>query len=153
MTRIRAANPDMQLIALREGLPRRSPRAHGHFAAHHDPLIPLSRLQPDWQAVLPLVGLGGHAALLQCPLPFLAIVMTVVASRQPATGGMPVAEAMSRPENVPRILDQWWPWLAVAGGMHMLYIVESKKLLDQIARVWRERQPRATTLGSSFAQI
>jgi cytochrome c oxidase subunit I len=72
-------------------------------------------LRPDWQGVLPLVGLGGILLFISSLSYFLNILMTVAASRQPAAVGIPAAEAMAGPEGAPRILDQWWPWLVAAG--------------------------------------
>jgi cytochrome c oxidase subunit 1 len=104
---------------------------------------PYLALQPDWQAVLPLVGLGGTLLFISALSYFLNIVMTVVASPQAATVEMPVAEVMSGPEDALRILDQWWPWLAVTGllillayGPTIAQLVSTVRLQAPGYRVW-----------------
>ncbi|MFQ5847247.1 MAG: b(o/a)3-type cytochrome-c oxidase subunit 1 [Candidatus Methylomirabilales bacterium] len=74
-------------------------------------------LQPEWHSALSLVGIGGTILFISAMLYFANIVLTVVASRKPAVGEVPFAEALSGPENAPAILDRWRPWLALAGVM------------------------------------
>jgi cytochrome c oxidase subunit 1 len=92
------------------GMPRRTMIGSASYLA----------LQPDWQGVLPLVGLGGTLLFLSSLGYFLNIVMTVATSRQPAAIEIPAAEVLAGPEGAPRILDRWWPWLAVAGFLILL---------------------------------
>ncbi|HXH10597.1 MAG TPA: b(o/a)3-type cytochrome-c oxidase subunit 1 [Alphaproteobacteria bacterium] len=77
-------------------------------------------LQPDWHGDLPVVALGGTLLFISALFYFVNVAMTVVASRQPSTLEIPAAEAMSGPEEAPRILDRWWPWLAVTGLLILL---------------------------------
>lgn len=100
-------------------------------------------LQPDWQAVLPFVGLGGTLLFISAVCYFINIIMTVAASRQPAAVEIPAAEALAGPEEAPRILDRWWPWLAVAGllillayGPTIAEIVSTTPLNAPGYRVW-----------------
>jgi hypothetical protein len=46
--------------------------------------------------------------------------MTVAASRQPVAVEIPGSTAPTVIEEGPRILDRWWPWLAVAGVLTLL---------------------------------
>lgn len=71
-------------------------------------------LQPEWQSSLPLVGIGGTILFVSAILYFGNMLLTVVASREPAVVEVPFAEALSGPENAPVILDRWRPWLALA---------------------------------------
>lgn len=71
-------------------------------------------LQPSWQTVLPLVGIGGTILSVSALLYFLNLVLTLVASRQPAPAAPEFAQALSGPEHAPAILDRWRPWLALA---------------------------------------
>jgi cytochrome c oxidase subunit 1 len=70
--------------------------------------------QPEWKAVLPLVGIGGSVLFLSAVLYFANLVLTVAASRAPAPAVPAFAEALSGPEHAPAILDRWRPWLALA---------------------------------------
>lgn len=71
-------------------------------------------LRPDWQALLPLVGIGGVILFTSGLLFFVNIVMTWAAGRRPARVEVPVAEALHGPETGPVVLDRWRPWLTVA---------------------------------------
>jgi cytochrome c oxidase subunit 1 len=77
-------------------------------------------LQPDWHADLPLVGLGGTLLFISALFYFVNMGMTVVASRQPAAVEIPTATAVNGPDEAPRLLDRWWPWLAVTGLLILL---------------------------------
>jgi cytochrome c oxidase subunit 1 len=100
-------------------------------------------LRPDWQGVLPLVGLGGTLLFISSLSYFINIIMTVAASRQPAAVEMPAADVMAGPEGAPRILDRWWPWLVVAGllilvayGPTIAELVSTSPLSAPGYRVW-----------------
>jgi cytochrome c oxidase subunit 1 len=104
---------------------------------------PYLTLRPDWQADLPMVGLGGTLLFLSALFYFINIGMTVAVSRRPAQVEMPAAEALSGPEEAPRILDRWWPWLAVAGllillayGPTIAQLVSTSPLNAPGYRVW-----------------
>jgi cytochrome c oxidase subunit 1 len=115
------------------GMPRRTMIGSASYLA----------LQPDWQGVLPLVGLGGTLLFISSLCYFLNIVMTVAASRQPAAIEIPAAEVLAGPEGAPRILDRWWPWLVVAGllillayGPTIAELVSTSPLSAPGYRVW-----------------
>jgi cytochrome c oxidase subunit 1 len=100
-------------------------------------------LHPEWQNELPKVGLGGTLLFISALFYFVNLIMTVVASRQPAVVEVPAAEAMAGPEEAPKILDRWWPWLAVAGllillayGPTIAYLVSTSPLNAPGYRVW-----------------
>jgi cytochrome c oxidase subunit 1 len=100
-------------------------------------------LQPNWQADLPMVALGGTLLFISALFYFVNMAMTVAVSRRPAALDIPSAEAVSGPEEAPRILDQWWPWLAVAGllillayGPTIAQLVSTTPLSSPGYRVW-----------------
>ena len=73
-----------------------------------------SYLQPEWKALLPLVGIGGSILFVSSLLYFVNLVTTLVASRAPAPAPPEFAEALSGPDHAPAILDRWRPWIALA---------------------------------------
>lgn len=100
-------------------------------------------LQAEWKAVLPLVGIGGAILFLSALLYFLNLVLTLVASREPAPEMPRFAEALSGPEHAPAILDRWRPWLALAAvliaiayGPTLVRLVGVTALTAPGLRVW-----------------
>jgi cytochrome c oxidase subunit 1 len=92
------------------GMPRRTMIGASTYLALH----------PEWHSELPKVGLGGTLLFISALCYFVNLIMTVVASRQPAVVEVPAAEAVGGPEEAPKILDCWWPWPAVAGLLILL---------------------------------
>ena len=70
--------------------------------------------QPEWKALLPLVGVGGSLLFVSGILYLLNLLLTVTLSRHPAPDVPGFAESMSGPEDAPAFLDRLRPWLAVA---------------------------------------
>jgi len=100
-------------------------------------------VQPEWQAVLPLVGVGGTLLFVSSLAYFLNLALTLVAARGPAPAVPEFAEALSGPEHAPAILDRWRPWLAVAGvliaiayGPTLLRLALTTPLPSPGFRVW-----------------
>ncbi len=100
-------------------------------------------LQPEWRAVLPLVGIGGTILFVSSVLYFLNLGLTLVASRAPSPGIPPFAEALSGPEHAPAILDRWRPWLAMAAvliaiayGPTLVRLVTTTSFNAPGLRVW-----------------
>ena len=100
-------------------------------------------MQPEWKALLPLVGLGGAVLFLSSILFFLNLLLTWAVSRSPAPAPPAFAEAMSGPENAPAILDRWRPWIvtafvliAVAYGPTLLRLALTTPLNAPGFRVW-----------------
>ena len=73
-----------------------------------------SYLQPEWKALLPLVGIGGSILFLSSMLYFVNLVLTLTVSRAPAPAVPEFAEALSGPDHAPAALDRWRPWLVLA---------------------------------------
>ncbi len=100
-------------------------------------------VQPEWKAVLPLVGLGGSVLFLSALLYFVNLALTVVASRAPAPAMPAFAEALSGPDHAPVILDRWRPWLALAAlliavayGPTLVRLAITTPLTTPGMRVW-----------------
>ncbi|MBI4270409.1 MAG: cbb3-type cytochrome c oxidase subunit I [Candidatus Rokubacteria bacterium] len=71
-------------------------------------------VQPEWKALLPLVGVGASLLFLSSLAFFLNLVLTLVASRAPAPAVPAFTEALSGADHAPAILDRWRPWIALA---------------------------------------
>jgi len=73
-------------------------------------------VQPEWKALLPLVGVGASLLFLSSLAFFLNLVLTLVVSRAPAPAPAVPAftEALSGADHAPAILDRWRPWIALA---------------------------------------
>jgi cytochrome c oxidase subunit 1 len=77
-------------------------------------------VQPEWQAPLACVGIGGVILFLSGVFLFVNVLMMVFAGRRlpvEETPDMPVAEAVSGPEAGPSWLSEWKPWLAVTSAL------------------------------------
>jgi cytochrome c oxidase subunit I len=94
-------SPALHELGLR-GMPRRSAIGHAVY------------VQPDWKALLPLVGIGGALLFISALLYFLNLVLTATAGRAPAPAMPAFADATSGPEYAPAFLDRWRPWIALA---------------------------------------
>jgi cytochrome c oxidase subunit 1 len=100
-------------------------------------------VQPEWQAALALVGIGGTILFVSAMLYFANMLLTAVASREPAAVEVPFAQALSGPEHAPAILDRWRPWLVLAGvliaiayGPTMIRLVTTTPFTTPGFRVW-----------------
>jgi cytochrome c oxidase subunit 1 len=115
------------------GMPRRTMIGASTYLALH----------PEWHNELPKVGLGGTLLFISALCYFVNLIMTVVASRRVAVVEVPGARALAGPEGAPKLLDRWWPWLAVAGllillayGPTIAYLVSTSPLNSPGYRVW-----------------
>ena len=100
-------------------------------------------IQPEWQALRPLVGIGGSILFVSALLYFLNMLLTCVASHAPAPETPAFAEALSGPEEGPAILDRWRPWLVLtaiflilAYGHPLIHLISNTPLNVPGMRVW-----------------
>jgi cytochrome c oxidase subunit 1 len=100
-------------------------------------------IQPSWQGVMPFVAIGGSVMFLSAMLYFLNLLMTCLASRQPAPEPPAFAEAVSGPEDAPDFLDRWRPWLVItavfivlAYGHTLFHLISDTPLNVPGMRVW-----------------
>ncbi len=100
-------------------------------------------IQPEWQTLRPLVGIGGSLLFVSALLYFLNMLLTCVASHAPAPETPAFAEALSGPEEGPAILDRWRPWLVLtavllilAYGHPLVHLVSNTPLNVPGMRVW-----------------
>lgn len=100
-------------------------------------------IQPEWRGMMPLVGIGGSIMFVSAMLYFLTLLLTWVASRQPAPEVPAFAEAISGPEAAPVWLDRLQPWLAlsvlfilIAYGHTLLHLLVDTPLNVPGLRVW-----------------
>jgi cytochrome c oxidase subunit 1 len=114
-----------------EGMPRRT-------------MISMAPYVTDaWRKVLPLVGIGGSVMFVSALLYFLNLILTCVASRQPAPEAPAFADVLSGPEEAPAVLDRLRPWLVmtvvlivIAYGPTLVRIVTHTPLNIPGMRVW-----------------
>jgi cytochrome c oxidase subunit 1 len=94
-------SPTLHELGLR-GMPRRTM------------ISQVSYMQPEWQALLPLVGIGGFLLFASAGLYFLNVALTMVASDRTPQPAVEFAETLSGADQAPVFLDRWRPWLALA---------------------------------------
>ncbi len=73
-----------------------------------------SYLQPEWQALLPWVAVGGTLLFVSGILYLLNLLLTVTAGRAPAPAVPEFAESAAPPEEGPALLNRLRPWVVVA---------------------------------------
>lgn len=100
-------------------------------------------LQPEWEPLRLLVGIGGSLLFLSAMLYFCNLLLTCVASRQPAPAAPAFAEALSGPEAAPAVLDRLRPWLVISAlfillayGPTLVHLLSSTPLNIPGRRVW-----------------
>ena len=123
-------SPTLHQLGL-AGMPRRTAIGHASY------------LQPEWTALLPLVGIGGVLLFASALLYFATIALTVLASRREPQPVLEFAQALSGADHAPAFLDRWRPWLAltalliiVAYGPTLLRLVATTPLSSPGFRVW-----------------
>lgn len=100
-------------------------------------------LQPDWQPLRLLVGIGGTLLFVSALLYLTNMLLTWRASVAPAPDVPAFAEALSGPEEAPAMLDRWQPWLLLtvlflllAYAHPLWHLVQSTPLNVPGMRVW-----------------
>jgi cytochrome c oxidase subunit 1 len=98
---------------------------------------------PEWQAILPLVGIGGTVLFISGVLYVLNLLLTATVAPRATVAPVPFAQAVAGPETAPAVLDRWRPWLAVmavlivlAYGPTLVQLVTMTPLNTPPRRVW-----------------
>jgi cytochrome c oxidase subunit 1 len=73
-----------------------------------------SYFQPEWQALLPWVAVGGTLLFISGILYLLNLLLTVTAGRAPAPAVPEFAESAAPPEEGPALLNRLRPWVVMA---------------------------------------
>ncbi|NWG21823.1 MAG: b(o/a)3-type cytochrome-c oxidase subunit 1 [Chloroflexi bacterium] len=71
-------------------------------------------MQPEWQPLLPFVMIGALIMFVSAILYYLNMIMTITAGKKEAVPMAPFARAISGPEDSPRVLDNFKPWLTIS---------------------------------------
>jgi cytochrome c oxidase subunit 1 len=71
-------------------------------------------LQPEWQVIMPLIGIGAILMFVSAIFYYLNMVMTIYAGKPQENPAIPWAKAISKAEEAPVILDRWRPWIIIA---------------------------------------
>jgi len=123
-------SPTLHELGLR-GMPRRT--AIGH----------ISYMQPQWETLLPLVGIGGAILFLSALLFFLNVVLTATVALRAPQPVPEFADTVSGPDHAPAFVDHWQPWLAtaiilivIAYGPTLVRLAVTTPLTTPGLRVW-----------------
>ena len=123
-------SPTLHELGLR-GMPRRT--AIGH----------ISYMQPQWETLLPLVGIGGAILFLSALLFFLNVVLTATVALRAPQPVPEFADTVSGPDHAPAFVYHWQPWLAtaiilivIAYGPTLVRLAVTTPLTTPGLRVW-----------------
>ena len=75
---------------------------------------PYLQSMPEWQALLPYVGIGATIMFVSAILYYVNMIMTIFKGTPDTSTEIPFSKAVSGPSDVPAVLDRWKPWLAMA---------------------------------------
>jgi cytochrome c oxidase subunit 1 len=106
------------------GAPRRTPLGVA-------PYVP-----EEWSGHLLRVGLGGAILLVSAVMFVVIIARTAYQKERLPVGAeieIPVAESMQDPQETPRWLDNWVPW--IIGTVVLILVAYGPQLVDQIANI------------------
>lgn len=65
----------------------------------------------EWSLLLPLTMIGGLIMFVSAILFFTNILLTLAIGKSEPNQEIPFAKAISGPEDVPTVLDRFWPWV------------------------------------------
>ena len=100
-------------------------------------------MQPQWETLLPLVGIGGAILFLSALLFFLNVVLTATVALRAPQPVPEFADTVSGPDHAPAFVDHWQPWLAtaiilivIAYGPTLVRLAVTTPLTTPGLRVW-----------------
>jgi cytochrome c oxidase subunit 1 len=74
----------------------------------------MRQIQPEWEPLLPVIAVGAIIMFVSALLYYLNMILTITAGKKDTVPMVPFARAVSGPEDGPRVLDNFKPWLAIA---------------------------------------
>lgn len=75
---------------------------------------PYLTARPEWASLLVFVGIGAVLMFVSALLYYINMVMTITKGEPTDAVEIPWSKAISGPEDGPKILDRWVPWVTVA---------------------------------------
>ncbi len=69
---------------------------------------------PGWKVLLPIALIGGLTMFVSAILFFTNMLLTLSKGKPAPNQEIPFAKALSGPEDVPWVLDRFWPWVCGA---------------------------------------
>jgi cytochrome c oxidase subunit 1 len=74
----------------------------------------MRNIQPEWEPLLPVIAVGAIIMFVSALLYYLNMILTITAGKKDTVPMVPFARTVSGPEDGPRVLDNFKPWLAIA---------------------------------------
>jgi len=68
----------------------------------------------EWRLLLPVAMVGGLVMFVSAILFYTNMILTITRGQPEPDQQIPFAEKISGPEDVPAVLDRFWPWIAGA---------------------------------------
>lgn len=98
---------------------------------------------PEWRLLLPLTMVGGLLMFLSALFYYANMVLTITSGKPEPNQEIPFAEKISGPEDVPAVLDRFWPWVmgavvlvAINYGPTLYFLVSTGRFNIPGLRPW-----------------
>ncbi len=97
----------------------------------------------DWKLLLPMTLIGGLLMFVSALLYYTNMVLTLTIGKPESNQRIPWAKAISGPEDVPVVLDRFWPWVlgafilvAINYGPTLFFLITTGSFTIPGARPW-----------------
>lgn len=97
----------------------------------------------EWRPLLPFVMIGGLVMFVSAILFYTNMILTITRGQPELNQQIPFAEKISGPEDVPAVLDRFWPWILGAimlviinYGPTLYYLISTSRLNIPGLRPW-----------------
>jgi cytochrome c oxidase subunit 1 len=97
----------------------------------------------EWRLLLPIAMVGGLVMFVSAILFYANMVLTITRGQPEPNQQIPFAEKISGPEDVPTVLDRFWPWvvgaillIAINYGPTLYYLISTSRLNIPGMRPW-----------------
>lgn len=98
---------------------------------------------PEWKALLPFALVGGLLMFVSAILFFTNMILTLTVGKRETDQEIPFAKAVSGPEDVPAVLDRFWPWVlgavilvSINYGPTLYFLITTGRFNIPGLRVW-----------------